>query len=768
MEESLPRIESKQKVTGSLRYLEDLKIPGMLHAKTLRSPLPHAKIVSIDTSVVERLPGVVAILTRADLIGSTHYRSHYGPVLKDQSIVALDKVRYVGDVVAAVAATQPDIAEEALDHLHVDYQELPAVYDPEEALEQKAPVLHDTIQMPKDGPPDLKKIHRKEKSNLAHHVHVEKGNLETGLAESDHVFEQIFSCPSTQHAAMESFVSVARFEGSGRLTIWSTTQHPFLIREEMASLFQLPLSRVRVIALNVGGGYGGKGYIKMEPVVAALAYKTKLPVGIRLTREESFQTIAKHAAKIYIKTGVKKNGEIVARQCRIFMNTGAYAEIGPRVIKKCAYSSLGPYEIPNVKIDAHLVYTNTVPAGAFRGFGLPQAAWGYESSIDVIAHNLKRDPLELRLQNLLDEGGEFVTGEHIHSFGMKNCLTKVAEAIEWDKREPANGSKVRGKGLACGIQGTMTPSISSATIRLNEDGSATVYVGTVDMGQGSDTVLSQIASKELSIPIDHIELVRSDTDTSLYDLKTAASRSTFHMGRAVQKASQDIREQLSCLAAPIFQINPENFVFENQTLRPKGAQLSEALSYQALLIQHFEIKGINLMGQGRVKTSNINKKGEPEFSVFWNAGAGAAEVEVDRETGRVRIIRYVTAADIGKALNPMSCHQQLRGGAISGIGQALLEELVYQEGLLINPNLLDYNLPCFPDMPQDIQTIIVEHPNPQGPYGAKGVGEIAALTPPPAIVNAIEDAVNVRIQQLPVTSEKILTTLLQKNKENKK
>ena len=262
MEESIRRIESKQKVTGSLRYLEDLKIPGMLHAKTLRSPLPHAKIVSIDTSAVERLPGVVAILTRADLVNSHHYHSHYGPVLRDQSIVALDKVRYVGDVVAAVAATQPDIAEEALDHLHVDYQELPAVYDPEEALEQKAPILHDTIQMPEDGPPDLKTINRKEKSNLAHQVHVEKGNLETGLSESDHIFEQIFSCPSTQHAAMESFVSIARFEGSGRLTIWSTTQHPFLIREEMASLFRLPLSRVRVIALNVGGGYGGKGYIK--------------------------------------------------------------------------------------------------------------------------------------------------------------------------------------------------------------------------------------------------------------------------------------------------------------------------------------------------------------------------------------------------------------------------------------------------------------------------------------------------------------------------
>ena len=290
MKKSVRRIESKPKVTGRLHYLEDIKIAGMLHAKTLRSPLPHAKIVAIDTSAVERLPGVVAVLTRADLIDNPHYHSHYGPVLKDQSIVALDRVRYVGDVVAAVAATRPEIAEEALDHLNVDYQDLPAVYDPEEALSEGAPILHQTIQLPRDGPPDLK-IRRQEGSNLSHHVHVEKGNVERGLAEADHVFEQVLSSPSTQHAAMESFVSVARFEGSGRLTIWSTTQHPFLIREEMAELFRLPLSRVRVIALNVGGGYGGKGYLKMEPLVAALAHKTRLPVGIRLTREEAFQTI---------------------------------------------------------------------------------------------------------------------------------------------------------------------------------------------------------------------------------------------------------------------------------------------------------------------------------------------------------------------------------------------------------------------------------------------------------------------------------------------
>lgn len=760
---STNRLESVDKVTGKTLYLADLKIAGMLHGKILRSTCTHAKILRIDASRAEKLPGVVAVLTRADLIGNTRYNSHYGPVLMDQTIVALDKVRFLGDPVAAVAATRADIAEQALDLIEVDYEELPAVMDPEEALAKIAPVLHEKIQRPEQGFVDLYDVDPVEGTNICNHFHLVKGDVEKGFAESDYIFEDLFTCPSTQHSALETFTSVASFAPDGKLTIWSTVQNPFVIRDQIAELFKLPLSKVRVIALYLGGGYGSKLYPKLEPLVTALADKARRPVGITLTREEVFLTITKHAAKIYVKTGVKKDGTIWARSCRIFLDTGAYAEIGPRVCKKSGYTAAGPYQTPNIKIDSYLCYTNKVPAGAFRGFGVSQSAWAHESQMDMIARALKMNPLELRLKNLLDEGGEFATGEHIHSLAMRECVERVASAIEWGKSSPASDtSKVRGKGLACLIKATITPSASSGLIRLNEDGSAHVYVGTVEIGQGSDTLMAQIAGEELAMPMDQIQVVHSDTDLVPYDLTTSSSRSTFHVGRAVQLAAQDIKKQLALMAKPIFQTEAEDLVFENQTVRPKGTDASKALSYGKLLMTHFGIKGANLVGQGWVKTNAVSETGEPNTSAFWFAGAGAAEVEVDKETGMVRVIRYATAADVGKAINPLACKQQLEGAAITGIGQALLEDMVYQDGLLINPNFLDYNLPRFLDVPEQIIAILVERPHPDGPFGAKGVGETGLIPVAPAIANAIENAAGVRIKQLPITAELVFSALQKK------
>jgi CO/xanthine dehydrogenase Mo-binding subunit len=321
----------------------------------------------------------------------------------------------------------------------------------------------------------------------------------------------------------------------------------------------------------------------------------------------------------------------------------------------------------------------------------------------------------------------------------------------------------RGKGLACLIKATVTPSVSTALIRLNEDGSATVYVGTADIGQGSDTVMAQIVSEELRIPMDQIQILHSDTDYTPYDLSTSSSRSTFHMGRAVQLAAEDIRRQLACLAAPLFRVGPEEIVFENQEVRPRDG--GEGLSYRDLFMKHYGIKGINLYGRGLLKTDAKQKSGEPQTSVFWTTGAAAAEVEVDRETGQVRVVRYATAADVGKALNPFFCEQQLRGAAISGIGQALMEQLVYQDGLLINPNFLDYNLPRFLDIPEEIIPILVELPHPDGPFGAKGLGETALIPAPPAIANAVEDAVGARIKDLPITPEKVFLAMQRKREE---
>lgn len=761
---SIRRIESEAKVKGTLKYLTDLQFIGMLHGKILRSPTAHANIRSIDARKAQALPGVIAVLTRDDVIGNPNYESHYGPVLMDQTIVALDKVRYVGDPVAAVAAERLDIAEQALDLIEVHYDDLRPVLDPEEALAEGAPLLHQDVQRPSEGFTDLKDVGPVSGTNICNHFHLEKGDIEKGFEQADYIFEDVFSCPSTQHAALESFTAIASFSENGHLTIWSTVQNPFVIRDQMAAIFHLPLSKVRVIALHLGGGYGSKLYPKLEPIAAALAFKAGRPVGVTLTREEVFLTITKHAAKMYLKTGVKRDGTVVARQSRIYLDTGAYAEIGPRVSKKSGYTAAGPYETPHIKIDSYLAYTNRVPAGAFRGFGVSQSAWAHESQMDMIARALEIDPLELRLKNLLDEGGEFATGERVHYLAMRECLEKVAAALEWGRKsEPASPSKPRGKGLACLIKATITPSASSAVVRLNEDGSAHVYVGTVEIGQGSDTVMAQIASEELRIPVEQVSVVHSDTDVTPYDLTTSSSRSTFHVGRAVQLAAQEVVQQLAAAAGAFFRVPADDIILEEQTVRPRSGAAG-SLSYRSLLIAHFGTKGANILGRGFVKTNTVDEKGERTTSAFWFAGVGAAEVEVDLETGMVRVLRYATAADVGKALNPLGCRQQLEGAAIMGIGQALLEQIVYQDGLVINPNFLDYNLPRFLDVPEQIIAILVERPHPDGPFGAKGLGETGLIPVAPAIANAIEDAVGVRVKDLPITSEKVLKLLQEKRR----
>jgi len=717
---AIPRLEGKEKVTGQLQYLSDLKIPHMLHGKILRSTVAHGRIKRIDASKAEQLPGVVAVLTRDDVLRNTQHKSHYGPVFKDQTVVAIDKVRYVGDPVAAVAAADAAIAEEALELIEVDYDPLPTVCTPEEALAPDAPLLHEFADRPEHEFADLKDIAGVSGTNICSLFKLQKGHAARGFAEADRVFEDVFSTPAAQHAALESFTTVAQFDPSGRLTVWSTVQNPFVIRDQLAELFNLPESMVRVIVLYLGGSYGSKQYPKLEPLVAALAHKARQPVGITLTREEVFHTITKHGATVRLKTGVKKDGTIVARDCQVYLNTGAYAEIGPRVCKKAGYTAGGPYLIPNLNIESRLIYTNCVPAGAFRGFGVTQTTWAHESQLSMIARKLNIDPLEMMLKNLVDEGDEFATGERIQSFGLRECLQKAAQAIDWGKKSRStDSSKAIGKGLACAIKSTITPSSSSAHMRLNDAGTVHVYVGTVEMGQASDTTMAQIAAEELGIPIDRITIVHSDTDLTPYDLSTSSSRSTFHMGRAVQLAAQDLKRQLA--------------------LSGTGAH--------------------SVVGSGTVNTNTLKAKGEHQTSAFWFAGAGAAEVEVDRETGLVRVLRYAAVVDVGKPINPVHCEQQLRGAAIFGIGQALLEQMVYQDGLLINPNFLDYNLPRFLDVPKELIAVLVEHPHAEGPHGAKGIGETAIIPVAPAIANAVEDAVGARVNELPITPERVLRAL---------
>jgi CO/xanthine dehydrogenase Mo-binding subunit len=759
---SARRLDYESKISGRALYLADMYMPGMCHGKILRSPLPHARIKSIDISKALKVAGVVTIITRDDILHDEGIEPYYGPVFKDQTIVAVEKVRHVGDPVAAVAATTVDAAEEALRLIEVDYEELPAALDVHEALKSAAVLVHDSIKLPSSGFADLAEIKPVEGTNICTHFKLNRGDVETGFAEADRIFEDTFTLPATQHSFLETHACIASAE-AGRITVWATTQNPFVVRTQLANIFKIPVSKVRVIVPYLGGGYGGKVYPKVEPITVALAQKARRPVRVVLSREEVFYTITKHAAVIRMKTGVKNDGTLIARECEIHLDTGAYAEIGPRVAKKSGYTAAGPYRIPNLKIDSYSVYTNKPPAGAFRGFGVSQSAWAVESQMDIIAAALQMDPLELRLKNGYVNGDRFVTEETLRSVGLKDCLDGVAKSIGWEDKtfkgssvqKFKDGNLKRGKGLACMIKATITPSISCAAVKLNEDSSLSVYSGTVEMGQGSETVLAQIAGQELGIPLRQIQVLGVDTDVVPYDLTTSSSRSTFHMGKAVQLAARDIMRQLKDIVVKEYGVPADQVSFADGKVRlPEGS-----LDYAEIMFKRFGMQGGTLMGEGEVKTSVKDEFGEKSTSAFWFLAAGAAEVEVDVETGKFKLLKYATAVDVGKALNPLGCRQQLTGAAITGIGQAVFEEIAYDNGQLINPNLIDYVLPSIADMPAVIDPIAIEIPDRNGPFGAKGIGESALIPVAPAIANAIFDAVGVRIKDLPIKAEKVYLAL---------
>ena len=753
------RLDYETKVTGRAQYLADMSVPGMCHGKILRSPYPHARIKRIDTSKAQKVPGVMAVLTRDDILHDEGIEPYYGPVFKDQTIVAVEKVRHVGDPVAAVAALTVDAAEEALKLIEVDYEELPAVLNVHDAIRQNPILVHEKVRIPESGFADLAELKPIDGTNICTHFRLNRGDIDKGFAEADQIFEDTFTLPATQHCFLETHACIASVEPGGRITVWATTQNPFVVRTQLANIFKVPVAKVRVIVPYLGGGYGGKVYPKVEPITVALAQKAGRPVRVVLSREEVFYTITKHAAVIRMKTGVKKDGTLVARECEIHLDTGAYAEIGPRVAKKSGYTACGPYRIPNLKIDSFSVYTNKPPAGAFRGFGVSQSAWAVESQMDIIAAALKMDPLELRKKNGYNEGDTFVTEETLRAIGLKECLDEVAKSIGWDsnkfKSSEIQSSKSenirRGKGLACMIKATITPSISCAVVKLNEDASLSIYSGTVEMGQGSETVLAQIAGKELAIPLQKIQVLGVDTDVVPYDLTTSSSRSTFHMGKAVQLAAQDILRQLKQIVAKEYGVPEDKIVFADGKIRLPETQLD----YAEVMFKRFGMQGGTLVGEGQVKTSVKDEFGEKSTSAFWFLAAGAAEVEVDVDTGKFKLLKYATAVDVGKALNPLGCRQQLAGAAITGIGQAMFEEIAYDNGQLINPNLVDYVLPSLGDMPPVIDPICVEVPDRNGPFGAKGIGESALIPVAPAIANAIYDAVGVRIKDLPIKAEKI-------------
>ena len=749
------RLDGEDKVTGKAVYTVDVELSGLTHGKILRSPYAHARIKRVDGRKAEALPGVYAVITRDDQRGL----GMFGAAYKDQTIVAIDKVRYVGDPVAAVAAVDEATAEEALNLIDVEYDELPAVTSIEEALAPDAPLVHDSSF---SGGEMMGQHYEAPKefagSNLCYRFSYAKGNVEAGFKKADHIFEDTFRFPRVQHFSMEPHATVAHVDGN-HITLWAGTQEPFTLREHLSEIFHLPLNKIRIIVPYLGGAYGGKLAVKTEPLAVALSWKAKRPVRLAHSIEESFKTVTRHPARVQIKTGVTKDGKLVARQCLIYMETGAYADAGPRVTQKAGYRCFGPYRIPHVKTDAYTVYTNTVPAGAYRGFGTLQVTWAYESQMDIIAEKLAMDPLEFRLKNLLKKGELYTPGDTPVDCDLKEGLLRAAKEIGWNKKD---NKPNRGKGLACCMKdGGGTYKVASAAVKMNSDGSIILLTGTVEIGQGARTALSQIVAEELAVPLNRITVAELDTDVTPYDVNTNASSSTVVMGLSVQRAAQDLKRQLLRHGARVLKAIPDRLRLKHGRIEGNKGQ---GISFESLMHKIFSSKAGEIVGRGAYQDVKSKKAALGSPTTFWEISWGGAEVEVDRDTGEITLIKYVSLADVGQAIHPVLCEGQDEGGVMNALGHSLLEEMVYRDGQLLNPNLVDYRVPTFSDLPMGFETILVENHNGPGPFGAKGTGEGGLLPVAPAIGNALYKATGVRLYHLPLTPERVWQALQAKNR----
>ncbi len=755
---SVQRYEAMEKVNGQWIYGTDFTLPGMLYAKTLRSPYAHARILKVDVSRAKQLAGVHAVVTGED----APYL--FGSACRDEPFLARGKVRYAGESVAAVAAISEEIAREAVDLIDVEYEELTGIFDPLEAMQPGAPILHEDL-----GSYEIEPVFTcNPGTNIINHTKIRRGDIEQGFGESDEVYEDVFTTQYIQHAPLETHVGIAQISPSGKVTLWSNSQAPYNYVRDMARALDLPYSQVRVICTGIGGGFGSKLYLRPEPVAVALAMRTDgRPVKHAFTRAEEFtSSVTKHPAHLTFKTGVKRDGTLVARKITSIFNTGAYADTGPLVSRNACISGTGPYRFDHVWVDSYCVYTNNPLGGAFRGYGVPQLTWAHESQMDMIAHRLGMDPVEIRMKNLFDLGDTTCTGEVLTtSVGVKETLEEATVAADYGKPmgPPDQPDIVRGRGLATMHKLTYTPTTSTSVIKMQQDGSINLICSTLEMGQGIYTALRQIVGEKLGVPIEQISIGQPDTEYTPYDQATSGSRSIFHMGNALLIASDDLMRQLCELAAPMLEQPIDKLEFREGTVWVKGT--NEFLSVTDIIRRKYGPRGTSIQGNGTfvppsAKAPDMETGQSPKASAFWMYATQVADVEVDTETGRVKVLRIVAAHDVGKAINPADTEAQIEGGVVQGVGATLMEEMIVQEGVVTNPTFAEYKIPTTLDVPE-VVSIIVECAHDEGPYGAKGLGEPVLAPTSPAIANAIFNATGARITDLPITPEKVLQAIKQ-------
>ncbi len=737
---SVPRKDGVPKLTGQAIYTADIHPPRMAHAKLLRSPLAHARITSIDVSAALERPGVIAVVTGDDLRSLNS--ATYGHAIKDHPVLAMEKVRYIGEPVAAVVAEDEITAQEALDDILVEYDELTAVITAEDALADEAPLVHERSYEAGVSPGHVEVDTSKKRSNVCQENHVRWGDVDAAFARAATVIKGDYVYPMTFAYPMEPYVSIADYTEEG-LTVHSCGQHLYMVRHDVAEVFGLPLNRVRMVTPLIGGGYGAKSYTKIEPLAAVCSWKAQRPVRLQLSVEESILTTRADDARVHIETAVDANGKLLARRAVIYMNTGAYAENSPLVSSKAAIRILGPYVYEAVDITSYAVYTNTCPASSYRGFGISQIGLPAEGQMNELADLLGEDPLQFRLKNLADSGQRFFPKKRPLTADAKGDITKAAEAIGWSDPLPPN----HGRGLAILVTDAGAVPVGRSEVRVHGDGSVTVYSGSTEMGQGSKTVLAQIAAEEFGASLDQVRVMQSDTALVPFARSTGADRTTTLEGRTVLQACVEAKEQIRAMAADIWEASVDDVVMERTGVMSEGRRMT----WGEVIGTYFDLPDMEVTGR-----AHIRQKDEfAELPPWWEPAVAAVEVEVNPDTGKVTLKKLATVADVGLAINPAMSEGQDLGSATMGMGVALGEELVYDGQQLANGSILDYRVPRFSDLPPEVHGILVENQDGIGPYGAKGIGDGPTSAMCAAIANGIHQVTGVWLHEAPFTPERV-------------
>ena len=744
----LPRLDAKDKVSGKALYTDDLSLPGMLCGMILRSPLPHARIAAIDVSKALQLPGVKAVVTGDDTPKIKFGIISRSPKYMDEYPLAVDRVRFIGEEVAAVAAVDAEAAMEALDLIRVEYEELTAVFNPQEARRPGAPQLH--AHAP---------------HNISREYHIKRGNPQKAFRHCDLVREDVFSTQSAIHCCMEPRTALAAWDPSGRLTVYTSTQTPYYVQQHLGLTLDINPDNIRVIKPHVGGGFGGKsdGLSAVEFCAALLARHADRPVKIVCSRDEEFMAARrKHPVQITMKTGVKKDGTILARKCRAELDGGAYCSLGPLTTVLVGTFQTLPFKFEHFQYDGYRIYTNKPPCGAMRGHGGPQVHFAQDVQLDMIAEDLGLDPLDMALKNGLQTGDESAAGFKIVSSGFRECLKKVASQSGWKhKRQAAkrDGVEAYGVGLGCGgfpsgagfYFNKTTSAHSSVIIRVGEGGGISVYTGASDIGQGSDSVICQIVAEVLGLPLEDIHLTSADTHLTPPDMGTYSSRVTVAAGNAALTAANKVRAELCNIASDALEANPDDLVARDRKILVKGSPECFVAFADAVNLYQKKNKGAPLVAEGAYNSPD-------PLSPTYSFGAYICEVGVNLMTGEVRVKKFTVAHDCGQPLNPMSVEGQIEGCIGMGMGYAISEQLISENGRTMNPSFLNYGIPTADQMPEIRITHVITN-DPRGPFGAKETGEGSLDPAAPAIANAVYNATGVRIKDLPITAEKILKGL---------